>query len=195
MGVENFRKLSDAEAQKMYFDTVDLCGMTAKSLDTTVRFATAPEAQRRKWVKEAETDLDAARAIGLLSHIKPQPKAAEKPLTAAEKAVARQLKAFNPGKLLDDKAFELRGKITPATLADAYDDLQEVLRKKMAAEPANKLWQAQATALQQEFLTHARTADFVQLNSDRGVDIVRREASLKEFLPTRAAAKKTPAKT
>ncbi|MEZ0259562.1 MAG: hypothetical protein ACAH80_01045 [Alphaproteobacteria bacterium] len=189
MGVENFRRLSDADAQKMYFDTVDLCAMTAKSLDITVRFATAPPAQRQKWAKDAETDLDAARALGLLSHIKPAAPAGEKPLTAAEKTVARQLKSFKPGKLLDDKAFELSGKITPATLADAYDDLQEGLRKKMAAEPANKLWQAQATALQQEFLNHARGADFVQLNADRGVDIVQRDASLKDFRTIQTAAK------
>lgn len=184
MGVDNFRRLSDAEAQKMYFDTVDLCAMTAKSLDITVRWATAPQAQRQKWAKDAETDLDAARALGLLSHIKPQKPEGDKPLTAAEKAVAKQLKSFKPGKLLDNKAFELSGKITPATLADAYDDLQEGLRRKMAAEPANKLWPAQATALQQEFLNHARNADFVQLNADRGVDIVRQEASLKDFRPS-----------
>jgi hypothetical protein len=195
MGLENFRRLPDAEAQKMYFDTVDLCGMTAKSLDTSIRYATAPRAQREKYHRDAETDLDAARAIALLSHIKAPPKDVQKPLSAAEKKVAQQLKSFHPGTLLDNKAFELGGKITPATLADAYDDLQEGLRAKMQAEPNNKLWQAQATALQQEFLTHARTADFVALNAARGVDIVRVDAALKDFRPAiQTAAKAAPKK-
>jgi hypothetical protein len=64
-------------------------------------------------------------------------------------------------------------------------------RCRKEAEPENALYPAQATALQQAFLVHARALDFVAVNEARGVDIVKTDPALRAFVP---AAKKPAAK-
>jgi hypothetical protein len=182
MGLENFRKLSDKDAQKLYFQVTDDYGMTAKSLQTAIRFSLAKGADRQAYIERAKTDPDVAKALVLMTYmVQPHPQHPAAALGAAGEALATQLKNWDADKLLDDKAFEMGRKITPQTIIRAYNQMQEDLHQKMKAEPDNQLYPLQSTKLQQAFLTHARELDYVAANQSRGVDITRAEPTLKAF--------------
>ncbi|MEZ0226462.1 MAG: hypothetical protein ACAH83_18040 [Alphaproteobacteria bacterium] len=196
MGVEKFRKLSDDDAQKLYFDVTDTVGMTAKSLQTFIRFSSANKEDRPAYAERMKTDDDVARAMLLASYLlQPAPAEGKQAgLGPADQALAKKLKAWDADKLLDDKAFEISKKITPETIIKAYNAMREDLHRKMQEEPNNQLYPLQATKLQQAFLTHARELDYVDANASRGVDIVKTEPVLKAFAETPPPAKKTASK-
>ncbi|TAL35056.1 MAG: hypothetical protein EPN97_07735 [Alphaproteobacteria bacterium] len=196
IGLEKFRKLSDTDAQKLYFNVTDTVGMTAKSLQNFIRFSQAKPAERAAYAGRMQTDDDVARAMLLAGFLLQPPQANDKPgLGAGDKALAEQLQKWDADRLLDDKAFEMSKKITPETIIKAYNTLQEDLHRKMKEDPENKLYPLQATKLQQAFLTHARELDYVDTNASRGVDIVKAEPALKAFAEQPPApAKKTAAK-
>lgn len=182
IGIDNFRKLSDADAQKLYFEATDTFGMTAKSLQMDIRFGTAKPAERKAYVERAKTDEDAARAMLLMGYLVTAPGAQAKAgMSPGDNALAEKLKTWDADKLLDDKAFEISRKITPASIIKAYNAMQEDLHDKMKNDPGNQLYPLQATKLQQAFLTHARELDYVGANASRGVDIVQAEPGLKGF--------------
>ena len=182
MGLDNFRKLSTADAQKLYFEVTDEYGMTAKSIQTTMRFASATGTEKQSYLDRARTDPDVARALVLMSYlVKAHPQHPAAALSGTDRALAGELKKWDADKLLDDKAFEMGGKITPSTIIKAYNALQDDLHGKMTASADNKLYPLQAAKLQQAFLTHARELDYVAVNAARGVDIVKTEPALKTF--------------
>jgi hypothetical protein len=183
IGLDNFRKLSDADAQKLYFRVTDECGMTAKGLQTAIRFDDVDDAGKQAYRAQAKTDSDVFKGVALHHYMatsKADPPVAA--LQGADKDVAKQLDAWNADKLLDDKAFEIGKKITPQTIIAAYNNLQAGLHAQMKADPDNKLYPLQATKLQQAFLTHSRELDYVEANAARGVDIVKTEPALKAFV-------------
>lgn len=193
IGLENFRKLSDADARNLYFEVTDTFGMTAKSLQIDIRMGTTTAAERKTYLERAQVDEDVARAVLLMGYLVTAPgaPAASAELTAGEQALAEKLKAWDADRLLDDKAFEISGKITPASIIKAYTVIQEDLRGRMKDDPGNPLYPLQATKLQQAFLTHARELDYVGVNAARGVDIVTAEPALKSFAePVKIAAPK-----
>lgn len=191
MGLDNFRKLSGPEAQKLYFEVTDAYGMTAKSLQNAIRFSTASGTEKQSYVARAQSDPDVAKALVMMTYlVQPHPAHPAAALSSADQALAGTLKAWDADKLLDDKAFEMGRKITPATIIRAYNAMQEDLHGKMKAAPDNQLYPLQAIKLQQAFLTHARELDYVGVNAARGVDIVKAEPSLKAFIES---PKKNPA--
>jgi hypothetical protein len=182
IGLDNFRKMSDADAQKLYFEVTDKWGMTGKSLQTGLRFETAKGSERQGYLDRFGKDQDVTRALLLETYVaKARPNSPAASLIAADTALAGQLKSWDADRLLDDKAFEIGKKITPQTIITAYNQLQGDLHDKMTTDPDNKLYPLQATKLQQAFLTHARELDYVGANAARGVDIVKTEAALKSF--------------
>ncbi len=182
IGLDNFRKLSDTDAQKLYFEVTDKWGMTGRSLQTGLRFEMAKGAERQGYLDRFGKDQDVTRALLLETYVaKARPDQPAAGLSGTDAALAAQLKNWDADKLLDDKAFEMGKKITPQTIIAAYNRLQGDLHGKMTSDPDNKLYPLQATKLQQAFLTHARELDYVGANAARGVDIVKTEAALKSF--------------
>lgn len=182
IGLENFRKLSDAEAERIYMEVTDSHGMTRQSLETILRVAVAKPADRAGLAARAQRSEDGLKALEMLGYmLSPAANVPSQP--PPDPRVATQLNGWDPHRLLDDEAFRQSRKITPETIIRAYAKLQEDLRGKMKAEPSNPLYPAQATKLQQAFLVHARALDFVAVNAERGVDIVKTEAELRRFAP------------
>ncbi|HYD17291.1 MAG TPA: hypothetical protein VEF76_02290 [Patescibacteria group bacterium] len=184
MGLDAFRRLDDKAAEALYIDVTDTFGMTARSLRLNLQLDSGTPEQRRQIADAAATDNDAARAVLLyrfyknVAAVTPPP-----PLSAQEQALAGQLRAYNAAQLLEDKAFALGGKITPQTMVAAYGVLQEELRAHTRREPANPLYPAQATKLQESFLWRVQGMDYVAANARRGVDIVAVEPVLRSLHP------------
>jgi hypothetical protein len=195
VGLDNFRRMSDADAQKIYFEVTDKYGMTEKSLQTAIRFSTSKGADRQGYIERAKTDMETAKGLALVVYLtQAQPQQSSADLSGADRVLAEQLKKWDADKLLDDKAFEMSKKITPETIIKAYNVMQEDLHRKMKEHPENKLYPLQATKLQQAFLTHARELDYVDANASRGIDIVKAEPSLRAFAESPLPAKKTTPK-
>ena len=70
--------------------------------------------------------------------------------------------------------------------------MQDELRESLDRQPDNKLWQAQASKLQQTFINTVGMTNYIGENASRGVDILKAEPLLSNLTPTAASA---PART
>lgn len=201
MGVERFRNLTDADAQKLTsnFAEKDL----SQDMSDIVRNWRGDPEERAAVQKEFADFLSLVeRSVAFAGayDVPPGTPQPTKELTAAEKQVMEQLGQWNAMQLLQDRAFRTDGKITPETLARAYGDMQDDLDAKIRKEPDNLLYRAQTAKLQQSFITTIQTLDYIKANADRGVDIFKVEPGLKapsapaENIPV-AQAPETPETT
>lgn len=194
MGVEAFRALDDDAAKALYFEVTDQYGMTARSLQANVKIEKADPLERLAWLEKAKTDPEIAKAIDFMGYyLRPAANAPlVGPLSPAEQAIADAVDAWNPYMQLEDKAFALGGKITPATLVKAYGALREELREEMRQNPASALPAAKMTALQDVFSWQVTDTDYVEANDLRGVDVTRAERGLRRFSMAASGRDSTP---
>jgi hypothetical protein len=89
--------------------------------------------------------------------------------------------------MLQDRAFEAEGKITPATLIRTFGEMQEELRGELRKNPEDPLLRAKVSKLQQSFITTVQSTDYVDVNARRGVDIFDKEPELKAARQAQAA--------
>lgn len=207
-GLDAFRALSDQEADALYFEVTDKRSPTAKTFEHLmyIGLAAGNPGHEEQLDMLMGSDLDYVKAVEFLRYFEPteeelaaaeaEPEDEPKPLTEAEREIFRQVVGYRAGQALQDKAFELGGKITPATLISAYSALQDGLSAQQAAEPGNPVPALRMSKLQQVFIHDVQNTDYVQANKDRGVDIVAVEPSLSNFravvLPAPGALKPPP---
>jgi hypothetical protein len=188
MGVDKFRALDETGARALYEDAAVKGSLQPAQAETVVRYTTGTPAQRAALDKAAATSPDTKAA---LDFAKPYVAArtGESPAVRSEEdtAVSRQLANYHPAALLKDRAFADAGKITPVTLAKAYGELQDELRRNLDREPDNKLWQGQANKLQQTFINAVKMTNYIEENASRGVDILAVEPALKSLAPAKTA--------
>ena len=184
MGVENFRKLDEQQTKEFYHKVTEKYGMTADQVKTAIDYNTGTADERRELEKKAKNDADIRKGVDFsrrldaatetLDHIGPQ--------TPEDKRIQEQLDKFDAREALQQKAFDLKGKITPATMVEAYGKVEEDLRAKIKDDPANrKLYELEMAKLKETFTTDVKSMDYVEANRKRGVNIVEKEPVLSKF--------------
>lgn len=195
MGVDNFRKLDNEAAHKIYTEAVNAGAIDRKMAESVIRYSSDGDDRRDIEAAAAKGD---AHAKAVMDFVKPynlpDPDAKPQgmkttPLSPEEKKLADQLRQFMPKEQLLGRAFEDGGKITPETLTKAYGELQESLRKGIERDPDNKLLPAEAVKLQESFVFLTKNLDYVVENAQRGVNILEKEPALKDLSPQGGATK------
>ncbi len=199
-GIGAFRTLmNDDQAKEVYQWAVQRYGQTEQSIQYIFEFRDLSRRDQMAYRGKHNDDPEFQRALKYMQIFdrkmadRPDP---NRPLSAAEQVTFDQLKQFDAFALLQDKAFQLDGKITPTTMIHAYGNLREGLLQQLRADPDNALYPAEITKLQQVLILGVARTDYVQANLARGVDIVAREPVLVSFrgpkTATVAPLKRTP---
>ncbi|MEZ0259555.1 MAG: hypothetical protein ACAH80_01010 [Alphaproteobacteria bacterium] len=186
MGVDNFRKLSAADAAKLYYDTVDQHALTGKAVEVAIKYDDKSPDRKTAYEIEAQTDPEVAKGIQYrqlsdAAEARDKAKITIPPgdeLTEDEERIALAINDFDASKTLQDRAFEDSGKITPVTLIKAYRALQDEYRQDGIDDG---LVRAKLDKLQQSFVSDMKTIDFVEVNLQRGVRIEDEERSLEDL--------------
>ncbi len=185
MGVEKFRTLSDDDAHNLYNAVATQNSLPPAQAEAAVRYVTGTAAERATYDgMGTAASPDVAGALSFLKpYTLPPPSDAEKPdqHNQMDPDVARQLSNYHPIQLMRDRAFADGGMITPATIAKAYGELQDELRQDIDRQPDNRLWQAQAQKLQENFPNAVQMTDYIHENATRGVNILKAAPELKGF--------------
>ena len=199
MGVAKFNKLDEAHVQALYENVTQYKTLSMGMAEMVIAYGAADADDRAAARRDAATPEARKQypefepALAFMRDY-PEPSIADadgikKPseLTAAQTRMAEQVEKYDALGALVDRAFKKDGKITPATLVDAYGDLQDDLRRKMEREPANALYKEQMNKLQAAFVDNVQEIDYVEANRSRGVDIVKKEPGLAEALGEKPA--------
>jgi hypothetical protein len=204
MGIAKFKKLDDAQLQRLYETTVETHTLNTGMAGMIISYAAADADDRKDVRRDAANEDVRAQYPELLPalafmrdyvepHLKDEkPKKDGPARTVTQERIAEQVEQWDALGALVDRAFKKDGKITPATLVDAYGDLQEGLRRKLQSEPNNMLYREQMNKLQQAFVDNVQEIDYVEANKARGVDIVQKERLLKEAFATPRTAPQAP---
>lgn len=193
MGIENFRKLDDTKAAEMYFAVTEKAALNAETIPFLIYLAQAERVPGGRDVlnKTYGSNPEYRKAVDFVDHLKslPAPVKAQPlkpgqqppPLTEAEQATLKKIIAFNAGALLEDRAIQDSGRITPATLAAAYGKIQGEMARDLWQNPDDKVQPLLMAKLQQVFIHAVQTTDYVNANRAYGVEIVNLEPSLAKY--------------
>ncbi len=198
MGVENFRKLSEKDAQKLYYEVTDKYALDGNDIKNINTYEAGGALTRAFYKASTFVDGDFDRAMQFRArHLSEWTKAYEEdkmknppansysvnaPKPAAQQKAETALVQWDAAKALKDKAFATDHKITPATLVRAYGDMQDELCAKTRSDPANTvMYEEQMTRLKVALLGNMQSMDYVTENKRRGVTLENVEASLKGF--------------
>jgi hypothetical protein len=205
IGLERFRALNDADAEKIAEALRESGAAPVDIGDNAAAFWRATGEQRKEGL--ADSEKYKAAMPGALDAMRPygepptdaekaaqltQPYTPPAPLTAAEQQVFTDLAKWDAEQMLLDRAFKDKGKITPATLIHVYGQMQDELRKELKDHPEDPLLRAKVTKLQQSYITAVRETDYVAENADRGVNIFTKEPKLAEYLKKQQEAENPP---
>jgi hypothetical protein len=200
MGVKKFRSLGEDEARALYERTVDANAASPRMMEVILAYQHGTAEERRKIEEEAQQEPEAQKALAFrrpywlrdardpaappvdeaAAEKEAEQKELTRPLSPGEQKLFEALRQYDAAQMLQDRAFREDHRITPASLAKAYGEMQEELRRKLDREPANPLYQAQATKLQESFVYVVQELDYVAANAKRGVDIMK-DPALKDF--------------
>ena len=181
MGIAAFRKLDEQHVRAFYHDVVEKYGMNEKSVKRALDYDCADDTNRRNMEQLRDPDAQKGVAFARMKNADPAAEDADIPLTADQQRAKSSLDKYNPAKALEDRAFKLHGKITPATFIEAYGQLEEELRQKALREPSNALYPLQMTKLQESFVDIVKRTDYVAINRRHGVTIEDQEPGLTRF--------------
>lgn len=174
MGLDAFRALSDEQATQLYVDTVKEHGATPRSVYIQIRYETASATERAGYLANAHADDDISRAVNVLGfYLDKRVDGPNGPLSPGEQKLMQRLADWNAGGLLEQRAFDLDGAVTPASLTRAYGDMLRGFQSEMDRGTADALVPAQMGKLQQTYIYQVKNTDYVEANRIRGVDITR----------------------
>lgn len=207
MGVENFRKLDEQQAIALYNKSVDDHALNAKRVEAIQHNESHnPLKNGPLWVTQfTDKDVSAGLAFRRSQNLDRFVAAVHEAFTPApaEPALEAAISKWDASKALKDRAFGAEHKITPRTLANAYNAIHDELQDQVRKDPAQaRYFELQMTKLQQTFVADVPKMDYVQVNLDRGVNIEAVENSLKPFngkpeekkpVRTKSAQKPAPA--
>jgi hypothetical protein len=194
MGIAKFNKLDEAHVQALYENVTQYRTLSVGMAEMVIAYGAADKEERADARRDAGTEearkqypeFEPALAF-MRDYAEPALKdelgRRQAPdLTAAQGRLAEQVEKYDALGALVDRAFKKDGKITPATLVEAYGDLQESLRRQMERDPSNAIYKEQMNKLQTAFVDNVQEIDYVEANRSRGVDIVQKERGLAEAL-------------
>ncbi|MEZ0226724.1 MAG: hypothetical protein ACAH83_19360 [Alphaproteobacteria bacterium] len=184
IGVEAFRAMTDEQAHGVYYTVMEQHGMTAKNLQVALKYAHAGGKHKAGFDRAAAKDPEVANGI-IFSRILYPAVAADEPANAPqtpeEKVLAVFVSAWPALDILKGRAIRDSGKITPGTLAKAYEMVIDELGARLKENPDSPLTDLRMAKTQQVFIASVSTIDYVAANAEFGVDIVKTEPSLQKF--------------
>lgn len=199
MGIAKFNKLDELHLQALYENVTQHKTLSVGMAEMVIAYGAADADDRAEARRDAGTE-DSRRQYPefepALAFMRDYPEPSLKDangvkrapdLTVAQARMAEQVEKFDALGALVDRAFRKDGKITPATLVDAYGDIQNDLRRQMEKDPSNPLYKEQMGKLQTAFVDNVQEIDYVEANRSRGVDIVQKERGLAEALGEKPA--------
>ena len=184
MGLDKFRAMKDAETKNFYYGVVEKYGISEKGISTAARYDTGLPDERAAIEEQAKSDPEIRRNLDFVVKLseKDAPEAPDV-LSEDEKPLKAEIDKWDALKVLEDRAFAMSGRITPATLVSAYGAIESELHDKMNADPDNGIYNLQMTKLQSRFIEGVKEIDFVEVNARRGIKIEEVEPSLSQFVP------------
>lgn len=182
MGVDKFRKMNENQVRDFYHDVTEKYGATGASVKAGLDYRDGTPEERAALEKRAAAEPEVKKGLEFQRMMDNMPPVASDDLTAADKELKEKIDKFDASALLEQKAFDLKGKITPATMIEAYGKIEQDLRKKIKSDPANaRLYELEMTKLQEKFVHDVNTKDYVEANKKHGVNIEEREPVLSKF--------------
>lgn len=195
-GLENFRAMNDREAKNFYYGVVEKYGISEKGISAAALYDTGTEEEKAAVLDQAKRDPAIRRSLDFVATLSVKPaEPGPEVLSEEEKPLKAEIDKWDALLILEDRAFAMSGRITPATLVKAYGALAGELHDKMNANPDNRMYNLQLTKLQSNFVEGVKEIDFVEVNARRGIRIEEVEPSLSQFMPpakTKAAETEPP---
>lgn len=195
MGVDNFRKLSDADARKLYQQVIDEHALSEKSVsiihedkhsmllnfvNDNLEWVNPDVRKARQFERSRE---DTANGPNLIQKTMASIGRVWSGQDKKDAAVVAAVNKWDAMAELKDTAFKNDGKITPATLVTAYRDMQDKLCEDTRKHPENRqLNEEKMNKLREVFVAETPKTDFAGENLKRGVKIELVEPALKSFI-------------
>jgi hypothetical protein len=172
-GLEDFRKMSSAEAEGLYYKLTDKYGMSPESLRAGIIYEGSSDKGKHHMHIKAIFNREVKKALKFkeffvkdeVFHLK------QKEGPSFSLNIFNELQAWNPLQELQDRAFAAEGKITPSSLSKTYLQMQIEFSAKMKEDPKNDIYPEKMAMLKVAFVNSVEKLDYVQINLDRGVTL------------------------
>lgn len=192
-GLDTFRSTSHSDARDLYIRLTDENMLTPARFATALEYLTGDSMTRaRLQVESAEND-DTRRAVAYAKIMTPDPmsdliRSFGRAITPADTTLVNNLQSWDFVAVLENEAMAVGGAITPASVIEAYGNVQDSLRR--AITPENEVEQREKMTLMKTFfVNYVRKVDYVEANARHGVDI---EVAAKDILAAGRAAAELP---
>jgi len=182
-GLDAFRRVTHDEARALYFRLTDDSTMTPTRFATALAYLTGEDADRTRLEAESALNAETRRAVAYAKAMQPDPEETlasrfRRHVTPPDTALQEKLKAWNFIAALENEAIAVGGAITPASLIEAYGNVQDSLRR--AITPETEVEQREKMTLMKTFFTsYVSRADYAAANARHGIDI---EVAAKDIL-------------
>ena len=192
-GLEAFRATAHNDARALYIRLTDDNMLTPARFATALEYLTGDiQTRARLQVESADND-DTRRAVAYAKIMIPDPigdlmRSFGRAITPADTTLVNKLKAWDFVAVLENEALAVGQAITPASVIEAYGNVQDSLRR--AITPENEIEQREKMTLMKTFfINYVRKVDYVEANARHGVDI---EVAAKDILAAGRAATELP---
>lgn len=185
MGLADFRKLDDQQAEKLYYRLTERHGMTPESLRAGIIYEGASDKAKSQMHVKAIFNREVKKALKFKKHFTKDAvfHLDKKDRKSLSEETYNTLKSWNPLQELQDRAFAAEGKITPSTLSKTYLQMQGEFSAKMKEEPKNDVYPEKMALLKVAFVLAAEDLDYVRINAERGVSIMPPLKTVNPFVP------------
>jgi|GEM_PF-1016431 len=188
-GLDAFRAATHDAARDLYIRLTDENMLTSARFATTLEYVTGNADDRARLRAESAGNAETRRAVAYAEIMMPDPlgdlvRSFSRALAPPDTALQEKLKAWDFVAVLEKEAVAVGGAITPASVIEAYGNVQDNLRR--AITPENEVEQREKMTLMKTFfINYVRQVDYVEANTRHGIDI---EVAAKDILARGRAA-------
>ncbi len=192
-GLDAFRATTHNDARTLYIRLTDENMLTPTRLATALEYLTGDSMTRARLQVESADNAETRRALAYARIMTPNPigdlmRSFGRALTPADTTLQNKLKDWDFVATLENEAMAVGGAITPASVIEAYGNVQDSLRR--AITPENEIEQREKMTLMKTlFINYVSKVDYVVANTRHGVDI---EEAAKDILARGRAAALLP---
>lgn len=211
IGIQDFRRMDENEARALYLDIIIDKGLSPKLLRKALGYEkNVPDPDNpskkafngfkslRRLLYKAEklVDRETRDMFELRALMADRQPKDYLPLTESQDAeIDLRLKDWQPEDILYDHSIRTYGKITPVTLIQSYCSLQDALLCELTEDASQVNYIVSATKMAQlrrAFIQQLDTEDYLLLNAERGVDLLKTEKCLQYLAPGGILSGETP---
>lgn len=182
-GLDAFRATTHDDARGLYIRLTDENILTPSRLATALDYVTGDSTTRARLQVESIENAETRIAVAYAKIMTPDPvgslvRSFGRVMTPPDTALQAKLKTWDFFSVLEKEAVAVGGAITPASVIEAYGNVQDSLRR--AITPENEVEQREKMTLMKSFfINYVRKIDYVEANARHGIDI---EVAAKEIL-------------